>query len=184
MGVPTTVSFLHLQIFTPDEEDRFANNLLFLADCRCPLDRLDLRMTVKSYLQRQGRTVAVFKYGTLPGLDWCYGFEKRHPEITFRNVANIKTDRAAVTEQELRDYMNHLEKTIANIPPQNIFNYDETNLTDDPKSKKMLVRRGVKYPEIICNATKASTSIMFCGSAVGELLPPYVVYKALQTWNT
>ena len=34
------------------------------------------------------------------------------------------------------------------------------------------------------NYTKGSTSIMFCGTATGELLPVYVVYKAINMWNT
>ncbi len=41
-----------------------------------------------------------------------------------------------------------------------------------------------KYPECIMNYTKGSTSIMFCGTATGELLPVYVVYKAINMWNT
>ena len=34
------------------------------------------------------------------------------------------------------------------------------------------------------NSTKASTSIMFCGSASGTMLPAYVVYKAEHIWST
>ena len=31
--------------------------------------------------------------------------------------------------------------------------------------------------------SKASTSVMFCGNAAGELLPPMVVYKAKFVYN-
>lgn len=75
---------------------------MFLADCRCPVDRLDLRMIARAYVIKQGRKVSVFKDNVLPGIDWCLGFEKRHPCITFRNVANIKTDRAALTEKVMQ----------------------------------------------------------------------------------
>ena len=40
------------------------------------------------------------------------------------------------------------------------------------------------YEERIINTPKAAVSLMYCGSAVGELLPPYVVYKAEQQWST
>lgn len=70
------------------------------------------------------------------------------------------------------------------IPTTNIFNFDETNLTDNPGKKKVLVKKGCKYPELIRNASKTSISIMFCGSASGELLPPYVVYRASKMWTT
>lgn len=41
-----------------------------------------------------------------------------------------------------------------------------------------MTKRGVKYPERIRNWSKANTSIMFCGNAAGDILPPYVCYKA------
>ena len=70
------------------------------------------------------------------------------------------------------------------IPPTNVFNYDETNLTDDPGAqKKFLFRKGVKYTEKVMDTTKTSISIMFCGSAAGDLLPPYVVYKGETLWT-
>ena len=37
-------------------------------------------------------------------------------------------------------YFNNLQKTLENIPPQNIINYDETNLSDDPGRKKVAVK--------------------------------------------
>lgn len=62
--------------------------------------------------------------------------------------------------------------------------FDETNVTDDPVKKKVLVKKGFKYPELIRNASKTSVSIMFSGNASGELLPPHVVYRATNTWST
>lgn len=66
---------------------------------------------------------------------------------------------------------------------RNIYNYDETNLTDNPGQKKVIVKRGSKYPERICNTSKVSISLMMCGNAAGQLLPPYVVYKAKGLWQ-
>ena len=40
------------------------------------------------------------------------------------------------------------------------------------------MKRGTKYPELVMNNSKACTSLTFCSSDSGELLPPYVVYKA------
>ena len=69
------------------------------------------------------------------------------------------------------------------VPPANIFNYDETNLSDDPGTKKCIFRREVKYPERVKDSIKTSTSTMFCGSAAGQMLPAYVVYKAEHLWS-
>jgi len=66
----------------------------------------------------------------------------------------------------------------------NIWNYDERNLSDEPGHKKVVTKHRCKYPERIINSTKSCVSLMFCGNAEGELLPPYVVYKAESLWST
>ncbi|CAK1600329.1 unnamed protein product [Parnassius mnemosyne] len=60
-------------------------------------------------------------------------------------------------------------------------NYDETNLTD---CKTYIYKRGTKYPERILNNSKTAISLMFTGTAHGELLPIYVVYKSDHLWDT
>lgn len=41
-----------------------------------------------------------------------------------------------------------------------------------------------KYPTNIRNTSKSSISVMMSGNAVGELPPPFVVYKATNLWST
>lgn len=48
----------------------------------------------------------------------------------------------------------------------------------------MVVRRGVKHPEVIRDSSKTSTSVMFCVSTIGEVIPPYTVYKSLYLYPT
>uniref|UniRef100_A0A8D8XY63 DDE-1 domain-containing protein n=2 Tax=Cacopsylla melanoneura TaxID=428564 RepID=A0A8D8XY63_9HEMI len=91
---------------------------------------------------------------------------------------------AEISETMLREYADNLSQSLENVPPENIFNYDETNLTDDPGSKRCVVKRGTKYPTLIRNSSKTSISIMMAGSATGELLPPFVVYKSTRLWST
>lgn len=59
-----------------------------------------------------------------------------------------------------------------------VFNYDETNFTDDTETKKVLVRRGTKRVERVQEHSRSAISVMVCGCANGILLPPIVVYKA------
>ena len=72
------------------------------------------------------------------------------------------------------------------VQPSNIRNYDETNLIHDLGNKRIITKRGMKYPERIINCMQTATSLMFCSSASGKILPPYVVYKAeaiRSTWT-
>jgi len=63
-------------------------------------------------------------------------------------------------------------------------NYDETNCSDDPGQEKVVVRRGTRHAERLMDSSKASTSVMMAVSANGDVLPPYVVYKAKYVYDT
>ena len=100
----------------------------------------------------------------MPGIDWVRGFIKRN-QLTQRISDNVKVARAEVNEEKINNYFNELESSLDGIQASHIFNYDETNITDDPGAKHVIVRRGRKI-------------VMFAGSAAGEFLPPMVVYKS------
>ena len=111
----------------------------------------------------------------MPGKEWVSSFLQRHTilNVRFASAKGQKLDQQLL-KNIFRIWVNNC----------NIWNYDETNLTDEPGHKKVVTKRGCKYPERIINSTKSSVSLMFCGNAEGELLPPYVVYKAEFLWNT
>lgn len=116
---------------------------------------------------------------------WYRNFLKRHrDELSVRKCQNVKRARAAVGTEQIISYFDHLERSLENVPAQNIINFDETNFSDDPGTKKLVFRRGVKYPERNINSTEGCISVMFTVTAVGEVLPCYVVYKAEHLWRT
>ena len=170
-------------VFTKQEEDAIIRSVVICSDWGFPLCIEDLQMVTKSFLDRQGRQVTRFK-NNIPGRDWVYSLIKRHKaSLTQRLAANIKRARASVSPEVIRKYFENLQTSTHDVPPSNMFNYDETNMADDPGKKKWLYRRGKKYPENIINHSKSAISIMFCGSASGVLLPPYVIYKSEHLWD-
>ena len=141
-----------------------------------PLHGLQIRRIVQECLNRQG--VFAFANNNMPGPDWLKGFMRRH-NLTTRVATNVKRSRATVTPTTINAYFDNLEKELEGIPPSNILNYDETNLTDNPGVTKVIVRRGTKRVDSLAEGDpKYATSIMFCGTADGTFLPPMVVYKA------
>lgn len=136
------------QVFTQEEERRFVACIHNLSDYGFPVDEVELRHIIKTYLDRQGRSVQRFK-NNLPGRDWAKSFLRRHTDLTARISSNIKRSRAALTEEQMREYIENLRETLKDVEPNAIINYDETNLTDDPGQKKIITRRGVKYPDEI-----------------------------------
>ena len=159
-------------------ERAIVDHLCIVSDWGFPFDMMDLRMSVKCLLDKAGVKHKKFQ-NNFPGEDWAVSFLKRHKDrINNRMCQNISKKRAKINTETINSCFDELEKTLERIPPENIINYDETNLTDDPGRKRMIFKRGTNYPERIMNGTKSSTSIMLAGSAAGEVLPLYVVYKS------
>ena len=92
---------------------------------------------------------------------------------------NVKNSRAVVNSEVINTYFDNLQNELDNIPQENLYNYDETNITDDPGSKSVIVKKGHGHRvERKQDHSKQSTSVMFAGNAAGQYLPPMVVYKA------
>ncbi|RVE47096.1 hypothetical protein evm_008280 [Chilo suppressalis] len=162
---------------TDEEEADIIKVLIASAEYGSPLTLLDLRVVVHRYLANNGR-LSIFN-NKLPGKKWAYSLVKRNKsKLTYRVIQNIKRSRAEKTVVEMEEYFKNLQSSLKDVPNENILNYDETNLTDNPGAQKCLFKRGVKYPERVLNYTKGAISLMFAITAGGECLPPYVVYKA------
>lgn len=171
------------RIFSEEEEAVFEQHLIKLCEYGFPVVELDFRFVIKTYLDKKGVTVDRFKQN-LPGYEWTKSFLKRHEHLSVRLSQNIKKARADVNAETINNYISNLSDVVKDVPNTNLWNYDETNLTDDPGSKRVICKRGAKYVENICNHSKSSTSLMFCGNAAGKCLPPYVVYRAENMWST
>lgn len=167
-----------------NEEAFIVQRLQICAEWGYPLDSFALRMLIRDYLNGIGKVVKKFNNNT-PGKDFAYSFLNRHKkEISEKMCQNIKRNRAAVSPEVLNEYFQRLEKELKDVPPENIVNYDETNLRDDPGKKKVIVKRGCKYPERVMNSSKSSTSLMFSAAGDGTMLPVYVVYKAVHLYDS
>ncbi|CAB4034515.1 jerky homolog-like [Paramuricea clavata] len=62
-------------------------------------------------------------------------------------------------KEDFENYFENLSQVITNVPPENILNYDETNLSDDPGQEKLIFKRGKKYPERIQNYSKGVSAL-------------------------
>lgn len=166
------------RMLTDEEEEAIARGIAYLGDWGFPVGPYELKKIIQNYLNKQNVTVPAF-HDNLPGKDFITGFLERHrATIRLRIVPNYSKKRASVSVEDLNRYFNNLENSLRDIPKANIWNYDETNLSDNPGRKKCFIRKGVKYPKRIMNETKSCISLMICGSAAGQLMPPFVVYKA------
>lgn len=167
VGRPTT--------FSAEEEAIIADTLQQMADWGIGFSVTDVQILFKKYLESIEREVPYFK-NNYPGYDFIKSFMERN-NMTNRAAGNIKRSRAAISKIDIESFFTELDKA-GDILPQNFYNYDETALADDPGNKKVLVRRGTRRVELVREHSKSNISIMICGNAAGDLLPPFVCYKA------
>nr|XP_047139642.1 uncharacterized protein LOC124815252 [Hydra vulgaris] len=171
-------------VLNSEEERKLVESISMAGEWGFPLTALEKRLIVKGYLDRCGRNEVRFK-NNMPGVDFIDSFLKRNSkDISKRLGQNIKRSRAAISRDIVNNYFNELEKTLKDVDPSMIVNYDETNMTDDPGRKQVIVRRGSRHPERIVDSSKSSTSVMFSGRASGMLLPLYITYKAAHLYDS
>ncbi|CAH2109325.1 unnamed protein product [Euphydryas editha] len=170
-------------VISSKEEDSITAHIISLADLGIPVSMLDVRVIVKGFLDNEKRLIKEFK-NNLPGWEWGKLFLERHPNIKPKVAHAISRKRAQVTQEMVQNYFDYLHKELQDVPPSNIFNFDETGFHDNPKKQTLLFRRSCKNPEIILNSTKSCYTVMFCCNATGEFVPLYIIFKAKQKWTS
>ncbi|XP_072392346.1 uncharacterized protein [Diabrotica undecimpunctata] len=149
-----------------------------------PLTLYDIRLLVKAFLDRSGRNEHRFK-NNMPGRDFVTSFLKHHQNtLSNKMCQNIRGSRAKVDHNAININFYELNQSMEEVLSHSVINYDETNMTDDPGRKKVVVRRRCRHPERIIDFSKSSTSVMFAAAGDRTLLPPYVTYKAENLNNT
>ena len=129
-----------MTVFSQTEELAFVKHLMVVSEWGFPMDEMDVRYLTKSYLDKQGRRVPQFKEN-LPGKEWSKSFMQRQRNfLNERLCQNIKKSRAAVSVEEIEKYVKNLKEILKDLPPSNIINYDETNLTDEPGKSKCVFK--------------------------------------------
>lgn len=155
-----------------------------MAEWGVPLDQMELRMIIKHYLDRMKRKVPGFR-DNFPGVDFVKSFLVRQADQLKERLAdNIRKGRANISRSIANSFFDNISVELPGVPPSNLFNYDETNVSDDPGRKKVIAKRSCKRTERVINHSKSCISVMFCGSASGDILPPYTVYKADHLYDT
>ena len=130
-------------VFTEEKEIIFETRVFLMCDWGFPMNFQDPKILISSYLNKQRRRELRFQ-NNVAGDDWIRAFIKRR-KLTQRCVSNIKRKRAEISKDALKRYFTNLEEELKDVPPTNIWNYNETNLTDDPGKKKAITRRGYSH---------------------------------------
>lgn len=126
----------HPSVLSSAEQQEISDTLCHVAKWGFPLTKCDIRAVVKKFLDKQGKTVRQFK-DNYPGPDFVENFIKKN-NLSTRIARNIKTSRASVDRNDIIQFFDNIKDALGDIDNENLYNYDETNIPDDPGAKKVL----------------------------------------------
>ena len=96
------------RVFGDDEEQILVQKIALCARFGFPLNRKDIRLVIKSYVDSTGRDIPQLQ-SNMPGEDWVRSFLERHKSTLSERIANnIKRTRAEVDNEILSEYHKEL----------------------------------------------------------------------------
>lgn len=72
---------------------------------------------------------------------------------------------------------------VGELPPDNLFNMDETFMQWCGKAKRIVVRRGQKHCKVEGPSSKSGCTVAFTIRGSGHLEPPYIIMKVRKKFN-
>jgi hypothetical protein len=179
----------HDTVLTRVEEETIVSALQYSAQYGWPCSRNDLRKMVKDFCDLEKRDVPWGPDG--PGKDFLQGFDRRWDTSICKRKAELLTTSAArgLNKKVLQDFFLKVENLYNTYQlhshPERVFNLDETGLNTNAGISSSYFKKGTKSA-IFLNPTAGKTqyTVLVCGNASGEVLPPFVVYKAQNLYNS
>ena len=104
---------------------------------------------------------------------------KHHPQLTLRAPEKLAYVHATVGNKEvIGAYFDLLEETLSKTglldKPGAIFNVDETGI---PLDHKPIAKKGARNVTAHTSGDKTSITVITCGSAAGQVIPPMVLFE-------
>ena len=166
-------------IFSEAEEEKMALWLSEMAQRGLGLRMFEFLDFVEDIVKREKRNTP-FKNGR-PGKKWYYAFMQRNKHIiSSRTETDLEMKRSKVTKEKtdlwyskFRDFL--IENNLIEAPSR-IWNADEAGFNMGSNKSKVIgpSRKDLNVPHI--TSGKQRLTVMFCGNAAGQMMPPYFIY--------
>lgn len=118
----------------------------------------------------------------MAGIDWLYGYRKRHADLTLRKPEPCSLSRAtSFNKHNVKIFYDNLEDVMKRHPGfadgTRLFCLDETGTTTVQKPKKVIAAKGSKQLNKVTSGERGTLVTTCCiVSATGAALPPAMVF--------
>ena len=110
---------------------------------------------------------------------------KRHPKLSLRSgdaTAGVRLN--AVNAENISAYFSSLKSVFDEHGfqehPERVYNMDETGVPLEPRPPKVIAAKGIKRIRYRASGQKSQITVIGCGSATGQALPPFIIFAAKQ----
>ncbi|XP_031550979.1 uncharacterized protein LOC116288350, partial [Actinia tenebrosa] len=174
------------QILSPAEESRFAAWLIERSRLGFGVSKEEFLDAVKSFVTKTDRKT-IFKQNR-PGNKWYRGFLKRNPQVKLRAARPLDKKRAKITPGDLDKWFADYEKFMHQVGlsnrPCQIWNCDETGFDLQGRAGKVMGPSEDKdQPYRVVTGTKEHITVLPCFNAIGQCIPPYILYAGKRAPN-
>lgn len=178
-------------VLTAEQENDLCERIFRLADVGYPITHKMLRMNVFKFCE-ENSIPNNFK-GGMAGRIWFERFLKRNPRVVQRKAQRMNPARAQKLNKFIvNDHFKKLKGLLLDNnfqdSPAKIFNMDEKGcrlqLHKDPR---VLAKKGADRLHMVANEHGENATIVACGNAVGNVIPPMILFSGVRknpAWET
>lgn len=171
-------------ILNDEEESALCGYVVFLERTGFPATRGDVLDAATELRRRRHPDAPVV------GKDWYTRFRKRHPELETRYLKAVERARIAwelSDAGEIEGWFNNLKSIIQEyqINASDCWNEDECGIQIGCLAERVKVlvtyTTRASRPQVLDPSNRETSTLIGCANAVGDSLPPWLIFKTLPT---
>ena len=173
---------------TPEQEDELCDLILEMEARLYGLTISDVRVMVYEFCKKNSIPNKFSEKDQKAGKKWMRGFLKRHSNLSLRKPEPTSIQRAiGFNRSKVDRFYEVLQSTLFNadgsrkIPPNNLYNVDESGFTICQAPRKIIAKKGKRTVGMLTSAEKGKTiTVISCISATGVFVPPAFIFPRVR----
>lgn len=195
-GIPKTTVFRHVSgssgiksssggrstAIPLEVESRMASNIKTMEKWGYGLSKKEIIFAMEQYLKNNSIKTP-FK-DNVPGDDYFLNFKRRHG-LSQKKPQSVEVARKRAADPfVISHYFELLQEVTHNVPPERIYNIDESSFCLDPSRVKVVGEKGKAAHRVTAGPGRENFTVLMGGSASGNKLPPLIIFKGKSIWDS
>lgn len=164
-------------LLTIEEENELKNWIFEMSDRRFAISRVRViqmaTQMVAAKCRKKGKQIKPLT------ARWWRGFKGRHPDVVKRRTDELQNARGeALVYKRVKHFYDSFKDVIENynIDPSRLWNADECGIQIDAPLRETFTKKGRKKVHVKTTGNRTLITLMGCGSATGNSIPPALVF--------